>query len=234
MKPIAVFRHSLAEGPGHIATYMKRMGRDIKLIAIDHGDAVPADPTLFAGLCFMGGPMSVNDPLPWIPEALSLIRNAVDADVPVIGHCLGGQLMSKALGGTVTANPVKEIGWRNVALSGPAARNWFGARDGFLSFHWHGETFSLPDGATHLLSSDACANQAWAIGKHLAMQCHIEMTEAMIREWCVGGLPEITAASEQPTVQSPEAMQHDIAARVAALHAVAETTYARWRMGLKD
>jgi GMP synthase-like glutamine amidotransferase len=234
MKPIAVFRHSLTEGPGHIATYMKGIGRDIRVIAIDRGDAIPVDPTGFAGLCFMGGPMSVNDPLPWIPEALSLIRTAVAEDVPVIGHCLGGQLMSKALGGVVSGNPVKEIGWREVKLDGAPARDWFGDREGFLSFHWHGETFSLPDGATHLLSSDACENQAWALGKHLAMQCHIEMTVAMIREWCVGGLPEIRAASDQPTVQSPQAMQQDIEARVAALHAVAETAYAKWSEGLKD
>jgi GMP synthase-like glutamine amidotransferase len=123
MKPIAVFRHSLTEGPGHIATYMKANGRDIKVIAIDRGDCVPLDPTAFAGLCFMGGPMSVNDPLPWIPEALSLIRAAMDADIPVIGHCLGGQLMSRALGGVVSANPVKEIGWRDVQLTHPQAQN---------------------------------------------------------------------------------------------------------------
>ena len=78
MKPIAVFRHSLTEGPGHIATYMKGIGRDIKVVAIDRGDVVPHDPTAFAGLCFMGGPMSVNDRLPWIPEVLALIRRATE------------------------------------------------------------------------------------------------------------------------------------------------------------
>jgi GMP synthase-like glutamine amidotransferase len=234
MKPIAVFRHSLTEGPGHIATYMKANGRDIKVIAIDRGDCVPPDPTAFAGLCFMGGPMSVNDPLPWIPEALSLIRAAMDADIPVIGHCLGGQLMSRALGGVVSANPVKEIGWRDVQLTHPQAQQWFGDREGFLSFHWHGETFSVPEGATRLLSSDACENQAWVMGKHLAMQCHVEMTEAMVREWCIGGASEIRAAATQSTVQSPAQIQQDLGARVAALHAVAETAYARWSEGLRD
>jgi GMP synthase-like glutamine amidotransferase len=165
---------------------------------------------------------------------LALIRAAMDADIPVIGHCLGGQLMSKALGGVITANPVKEIGWREVQLQGRQAREWFGDRAGFLSFHWHGETFSLPEGCELLLSSDVCANQAWARGKHLAMQCHVEMTEAMVREWCVGGAAEIRAASAQPTVQSPQQMQQDLEARVAALHAVADATYARWSKGLKD
>lgn len=234
MKPIAVFRHSLTEGPGHIATYMKANGRDIKVIAIDRGDRVPSDPAAFAGLCFMGGPMSVNDPLPWIPEALSLIRAAMDADIPVIGHCLGGQLMSRALGGVVSANPVKEIGWRDVRLTHPQAHEWFGDCGGFLSFHWHGETFSVPGGATHLLSSDACENQAWAIGKHLAMQCHIEMTGAMVREWCIGGAREIRAAATLPTVQSTAQIQQDLEVRVAALHAVAEIAYARWSEQLRD
>ncbi|HEY9193446.1 MAG TPA: type 1 glutamine amidotransferase, partial [Methyloversatilis sp.] len=114
------------------------------------------------------------------------------------------------------------------------AREWFGDRSGFLSFHWHGETFSLPEGCERLLSSDVCANQAWSRGKHLAMQCHVEMTEAMVREWCVGGAAEISAASAQPTVQSPQQMQQDLEARVAALHAVADATYAQWSKGLKD
>lgn len=235
MKPIAVFRHSLTEGPGYFATYMKANGRDIKVIAIDRGDRIPSDPAAFAGLCFMGGPMSINDPLPWIPEALWLIRAAMDADVPVIGHCLGGQLMSRALGGVVSANPVKEIGWLDVRLTHhPQAHRWFGDREGFLSFHWHGETFSVPEGATCLLSSDACEHQAWSIGKHLAMQCHIEMTGAMVREWCIGGAREISAAAMQPTVRSPAQIQLDLEARVAALHVVADITYARWSEGLRD
>lgn len=213
---------------------MKGIGRDIRLIAIDSGEAVPGDPTAFSGLCFMGGPMSVNDPLPWIPEVISLIRAAVAADIPVIGHCLGGQLMSKALGGTIGANPVKEIGWHAVRETGATAREWFGERPGFMSFHWHGETFSLPEGATRVLSSDACENQAWVMGKHLAMQCHIEMTEDMVREWCIGGAAEIRAAADQPTVQSPAFIGQDLAARVADLHATAEVAYARWSRGLKD
>src|SRR5687767_4370605 len=102
MKPVAIFRHSPTEGPGFFAAFLEEHGIPWKLIAIDAGETVPDDPTQFSGLGFMGGPMSVNDPLPWIPPVLNLIKHAIDKDIPVIGHCLGGQLMSKALGGQIT------------------------------------------------------------------------------------------------------------------------------------
>ena len=95
--------------------------------------AVPAIEE-FSGLCFMGGPMSVNDDLPWLPPTFAQIRQAVALGIPVIGHCLGGQLISKALGGTVTKNPVKELGWGEVATTDPAASDWLGDLTAFRGF----------------------------------------------------------------------------------------------------
>lgn len=233
MKPVAIFRHSAGEGPGYFATYLESHALPWVLIRIDAGDPVPTDVYDFSGLAFMGGPMSVNDDLPWIPAELQLIRQAVDANVPVIGHCLGGQLMAKALGGAVTRNPAKEIGWGAVtAAQTPAAAAWLGEIQEFLSFHWHGETFSLPPGAEPILSSDYCAHQAFVLGPHLAMQCHVEMTPTMIRAWCESGANEIAHAQSQPSVQQPQDMQRDMDARVAALHAVADRLYGRWIAGL--
>src|SRR4029450_13600583 len=114
MKPIAIFRHSPTEGPGYFASYLDTHGIPWRLVHAAGGEPIPADPSAFAGLTFMGGPMSVNDTLRWIAPELELIRRAVAAGVPCLGHCLGGQLMSKALGGSVTRNPVKEIGWGTV------------------------------------------------------------------------------------------------------------------------
>src|SRR5215471_17613303 len=111
MRPVAIFRHYVTEGPGYFATYLERSGLPWELVKLDEGRTVPTTPDAFSGLVFMGGPMSVNDDLPWIPPVLNLIRSAVARGVPVLGHCLGGQLMSKALGGEVTRAPVKEIGW---------------------------------------------------------------------------------------------------------------------------
>lgn len=202
------------------------------MIRIDAGEAVPIDPRAFSGLVFMGGPMSVNDDLPWIAPVLQLIRDGVDADVPVLGHCLGGQLMAKALGGVVSRNAVKEIGWGEVAvLDTPAAQLWFGhAAKSFVSFHWHGETFTVPPGAQRVLSNPYCENQAFAIGPHLGMQCHIEMTPEMIDLWCTGGAGEI-GRSKSPAVQTVEAIKTNLEQRLASLHRVAEGVYQRWIAG---
>jgi GMP synthase-like glutamine amidotransferase len=233
VRPIAIFRHAATEGAGHFATVLERQNLPWQLIAIDAGMPVPASPEAFSGLAFMGGPMSVNDDLPWIDAELTLIRAAVEADIPVLGHCLGGQLMAKALGGSVTRNPVKEIGWGEVKLvDSPGARAWFGDIPGFTAFHWHGETFTLPPGAEHVLASAHCTNQGFVLGKNLALQCHVEMTPEMIGEWCRVGAGEI-AASDSVAVQRPEAIVAQIAANLAPMQAVAERLYARWLAGLR-
>jgi GMP synthase-like glutamine amidotransferase len=232
MKPVAIFRHFYSEGPGYFATFLDRHSVPWQLIRIDEGEAVPAGIGGFSGLVFMGGPMSVNDPLPWVAQSCALIRAAVTADLPVLGHCLGGQLIAKALGGSITQNRVKEIGWGPVrVLDNAEARAWFGELTGFETFHWHGETFSIPPGAVRLLESADCANQAYALGKVFGMQCHVEMTEGMIRQWCKDGAGEI-AASDSPAVQSPKVMQAGMGPKVAALNAVADRIYTHWIAGL--
>jgi GMP synthase-like glutamine amidotransferase len=181
----------------------------------------------------MGGPMSVNDDLAWIPPVLDLARTCVANDIPVIGHCLGGQLLSKALGGRVGRNPVKEIGWGEVQVATlPDAREW-GPRDAFLSYHWHGDTFSIPPGATRIWASAHCENQGFVVGNSIGMQCHIEMTEDLIETWCETGAGEIEEARRHsPAVQTPDEMRVDIAARVQTLHGVATKVYDRWIAGV--
>jgi GMP synthase-like glutamine amidotransferase len=233
MKPVAVFRVSSTEGPGYFARYLDERGLPWQIVRVDAGDPLPHAPSNYAGLVFMGGPMSVNDDLPWIPHLLALIARAVDEDVPVLGHCLGGQLMSKALGGSVTPNPVKEIGWGTVRVEdSAAARDWFGPVREFLSFHWHGETFTVPQGAVRLASSDHCDNQAFALGRHLGMQCHVEMTPEMIRKWYTEGADEIRG-SPGPAVQSAKQMEEQIGSRLQGLNGVAERLYDRWITGLQ-
>lgn len=234
MKPVAIFRHTPTEGPGYFATYLDGRSIPWKLVKVDAGEMPPADPGEYSGLAFMGGPMSVNDELPWIPGELALIDRAVQEDIPVLGHCLGGQLIAKALGGTVGPNPVKEIGWGRVdVLDSGEARAWFGETRGFLSFHWHGETFTLPQGAVRIAESPACANQAFVLGKHLGMQCHVEMTPEMIRTWCGTGKEEI-AQCAYPSVQQTGEIERHIEPRLAALNGVAARLYDRWIKGLKD
>lgn len=233
MKPVVIFRHVAVEGPGYLATFLDAHGIPWQLIKVDEGDAVPESISAFSGMVLMGGPMSVNDDLPWIGPVLDLIREAVAADVPVLGHCLGGQLISKALGALVTQNPIKEIGWGEVAVSPDAtAHNWFGDMESFNGFHWHGETFSLPTGATHLLASKYCQNQAYAIGKHLAFQCHIEMTPEMVEAWCNVGAVEIRQSSASPAVQSAEVIMENLPLHCFFLNKVANHVYTQWIKGL--
>ena len=235
MKPIAVFRHSPGEGPGYFATFLERQGIPWELIAIDAAVSPPPTPEAYSGLCFMGGPMSVNDDLPWIPRVLELIRSADRLGIPVIGHCLGGQLMAKAFGGTVSRNPVKEIGWGTVTkVASDTANEWMGDVDAFLSFHWHGETFTIPDGANRIMTSPWCGNQAFVRGPHLALQCHVEMTPTMIESWCRIGAEEIAAVRAQPSVQEAAAMKANLDERIRDLRIVADTLYSRWLRGLRS
>jgi GMP synthase-like glutamine amidotransferase len=233
MNPVAVFRTARSEGPGYFATYLERRSIPLQLVALDEGAPVPRDARRFSGLVFMGGPMSVNDDLPWTAPALELVRDAVRKDVPVLGHCLGGQLIAKAFGGVVGPNPVKEIGWGEVRVAQNAlAREWLGDLPAFESFHWHGETFSIPPGGTRILEGPHCANQAFALGKHFGMQCHVEMTEDLIQLWLRGGADEIREAAGSPAVQKPEEIQRNLGPRLDALHMVAERIYERWTGGL--
>jgi GMP synthase-like glutamine amidotransferase len=233
MQEILIFRHAPHEGPGYLADYLGRHRLPSRLIRIDRNDPIPSSIDGVSGLVFMGGPMSVNDPLPWIPPVLRLIREAVSADRPVLGHCLGGQLISKALGGAITKNPVKEIGWLPVSrVDGPLAEKWLdGLPAEFDVFHWHGETFSIPPGATRILASSDCANQAFVIGKTLAFQCHVEMTGELVREWARLGADDLAPVCA--TVQNPQAMTAELDRRVKRLQGIADKFYDRWIQGLR-
>ncbi len=236
MKPVAIFRHAPTEGPGYFATFLEANGVPWELVAIDAGAAIPPDASAFCGLALMGGPMSVNDSLPWIDAECELIRHAVSLDIPVVGHCLGAQLMAKALGGKVTRNPVKEIGWGEATVDDCDERTtWLGDFQGKASvFQWHGETFSIPPGATRLMHNEWCANQMFVRGPHLGMQCHVEMTPEMISTWCesweseIAGLPALP-----PTVQTPMQMREDTAYRLPAMRELANRLYGAWIRGLE-
>ena len=228
MKPLRIFRHISNEGPGYLTDFLDRHHVPYQLVCIDQGDCVPEGLEDIAGLVFMGGSMSVNDDLPWIAQELSLIRRAAALQMPVLGHCLGGQLISKALGGEVTASPIKEIGWHPVQRSEtPLAEAWLGGLPNeFEVFHWHGETFSIPAGAMPILTGLACANQGFVTGNMLALQGHIEMTAAMVQDWIAHGQDELCQAA--PGVQNPTLMMQDLQQRVTRLHGVADVLYSRW------
>jgi GMP synthase-like glutamine amidotransferase len=233
MRPVAIFRFSPGDEPGRFAEWLDASGRPWRLISLHDGDAVPASAAGFAGIGMMGGPMSVNDPLPWVAPMISLLRDAVARGVPVIGHCLGGQLLAKALGAQVRVAEVAEIGWNDVeSTDAAAADEWFGGRSRFAMFQWHYERFDLPAGARRLLANAWTPNQAFvADGRHIGMQGHVEITAAIARSWVAHSGDELPARSTA-SMQCADDLLRDLDTRVAASSAVADDIYARWARGL--
>ncbi len=227
MAPVLIFRHIAHEGPGYLGDFLRDKKIPSEMICVDQGEPLPENPYGASALVFMGGPMSVNDPLPWIADELALIRQAIDRGIPVLGHCLGGQLMAKALGARVHANPVSEIGWhKSSRIDNAATRDWLaGVPDEAELFHWHGETFDIPAGATSLLQSRFCPNQAFVYGNSLGFQCHIEMTAPLVEKWVEESRGELQVSE---SVQSEQEMLHDLQARIGRLNRIADTIYSRW------
>jgi GMP synthase-like glutamine amidotransferase len=231
MRPVAIFRFSPTEGPGRFAEWLDAHSVPRRVIALDAGEAVPPEPDGFSGIAMMGGPMSANDPLSWNAPLTELLRSAVTKDVPVIGHCLGGQLLARALGAEVTKAPAPEIGWGDVRTTSNGAHKWFGKREGFITFQWHYDAFALPAGATRVLTNSVNAEQAYALGKHIGLQGHIEMTRSMVETWCRTGASELPEQTVGAT-QSRADILNDIDARLRDLGDVADGVYAQWAKGL--
>ncbi|MGD9895293.1 MAG: type 1 glutamine amidotransferase, partial [Dehalococcoidia bacterium] len=182
---ILILEHTAGDGPAHFGEWLTATGRPMRLVQIHAGDPVPRDLGDHAGVCVLGGPMSANDPLPHLHQELALIELALAADVPVIGHCLGAQLLAKALGAAIGRSPAPEIGWYPLTVQDtPAAREWFGAERAPWVMQWHREAFALPAGATPLAGSAACPQQAFGWrDRHLAVQCQPEAERDKIALW---------------------------------------------------
>jgi len=207
------------------------------LVRVHAGDAVPASIDGHAGLCVLGGPMSVNDGhLAHIRTAHALVRDALDRGVPSIGHCLGGQLIAKVLGARVGESPAPEIGWHAIEIADtPAARRWFGDAHAPVVMQWHYEAFALPEGATPLAGNASCPWQAfeWA-GIHLGMQFHPEADRRKVEGWVAKDRQEALASGHRPTVQAPALIAEGIDAHVAPMRALAHRLYDVWGGALRD
>jgi GMP synthase-like glutamine amidotransferase len=170
-------------------------------------------------LIVMGGPMSVNDEteLPWLRDEKQFIREAIRSGLPVLGVCLGSQLIASALGARVYRNAQKEIGWFPVEAV-PTDADVFHFPGGFQAFHWHGETFDLPPGAIRLARSAACANQAFQVGRRtLGLQFHLEVTPGAVRAFIDNGGGELRPA---PYIQSAAALTAVPASAYIAINAL--------------
>lgn len=216
---VQVLQHVPFEGPGSMAAWLAARKLEVGCTRLYAGDPLPRARQIDA-LIALGGPMSVNDEsrLAWLRPEKQLVRDAVARGIPVLGICLGAQLIASALGARVYPGAAKEIGWFPVQGLPPAAPGARGFRfpPECLAFHWHGETFDLPPGAVRLASSAACENQAFQLGQRvLALQFHLETTPASaaaLIEHCRG---ELTPG---PWVQTEDALRAAPASRYTAIN----------------
>jgi GMP synthase-like glutamine amidotransferase len=185
-----VFQHVPHEGLGALEPWFAAWGAQASSTRLFAGE-LPPDASAYDFLVVLGGPMNVyeEEKYPWLAPEKIAIRAALDAGKAVLGLCLGAQLMSVALGGEVTRNAHREIGWWPVDKVPGARDHWAAAvgscfPDRFETFHWHGDTFSVPPGATALFRSEGCANQGFAWGdRAVGLQFHPEITADAIAAW---------------------------------------------------
>ncbi len=187
-----VIQHLAAEGPGLIAAVAQGHGFTLDVRRMDRGDAVPAAHAV-DGLVVLGGTMGASETTahPHLAAEQRLLAEACARDIPVLGVCLGAQLLAAALGARVFRGPAPEIGFGDVTLTPEGARDPILGPSGpaFPAFHWHGDTFDLPSGATHLAASAAYPQQAFRVGaRAYGFQFHVELDRALARDW-VGALP---------------------------------------------
>ncbi len=208
---ILVLQHVEAEGPGLIGAVALENGFSLQTVGLFRGERVPADPLPWCAIVVIGGPMGVYDEeeYPFIPHELRLIESAFRARVPVLGVCLGAQMMARAAGGRVTSGDKKEIGFYDIGLTpeGLGDRLLLGLPEEFTVFQWHGDTFSIPEGARNLASSPLFEHQLIKVGTNsYGLQFHIEVTEHMVREFLTAGEDELRGV---PYIKSPEAIMEE-------------------------
>lgn len=178
-------QHVPFEGLGSIQSWLESRSARVSVTRLFEEVRFP-NPSAMDCLIVMGGPMSANDEslYPWLAPEKRFIAEAIASSKGVLGICLGAQLIASSLGAKVFANPEREIGWFPIQPPPGASRSAFSSPFQVPQevFHWHGETFELPPGATQLARSDACEHQAFSIGDRvLGLQFHLETTAASAR-----------------------------------------------------
>ncbi|MDJ0833081.1 MAG: type 1 glutamine amidotransferase [Gammaproteobacteria bacterium] len=228
MKPILVFTHDACEPPGYIRTLLERLDypcQQVCLLDQDYADGIIDDKS---AIVLMGGPGDVNQPTDWMQREMQLIRRAEQLDIPILGVCLGAQLMSKAIGGDVQAGATLEVGWHPIELL-PAAHEhpWFaGLPASFTAFQWHAHIFSPPPGAQVMATNHCAQCQAYAYHRHLALQFHLEMNQQHIHELIEKYSSDLDGDSA--CVHSAEQILQDIDNRCEQAFAIADQLIGNW------
>ncbi len=231
---VLVLQHTREDPPGFLGQWLDAQdGVRWRVLCAEAGEAYPASVRGYRALALLGGEWSANDERPSLRHAEALIREADALGIPVLGHCLGGQLMARAFGGRVERLPQPEVGWLPIARADTdAARAWFGDAAAPTVYQWHYDSFvALPPGAQALASSPACAHQAFALGPHLAMQFHVEITPEKIANWLAdpGEVYPDAVRRHPDSVQDAASMNAATARHQAGSEALASHIYRIWR-----
>lgn len=198
-RTVLIIQHAEPEPPGLIASVLAERGYTCRIIQTHRHEPLPATLGDAVGLVVMGGPMGVYDQaeFPHLAGELHLLQAAVAAQLPVLGVCLGSQLLAAALGARVYPGPVKELGWYPVQLSAAGAHDplWQGEAAAFTALVWHGDVFDLPTGATLLASTTQVAHHAFRFGpKAYGLLFHLEATPAQLAGMCSAFAGELASA----------------------------------------
>lgn len=200
MKSLIIQNEAIV-GPGLVKSAMETAGWELDIRVMDKpGSVLPDNLNAYRALVILGGSMSANDegPYPHLKKVYRLFQEAYEKDLPTLGSCLGGQLMAKALGASVTHNPVKEIGWFTLRLTADGLKSplFNGIPEGIPVFHWHRDTFSLTSCSNLLASTQTCAHQACSFGLNsYALQFHLEITPEIIKKWIGAWSDELVEAN---------------------------------------
>ncbi|MEA2322668.1 MAG: hypothetical protein QOD81_2518 [Solirubrobacteraceae bacterium] len=229
---LLVLQHLFCEHPGSFSDVIRERDVEVTTVELDQGEQLPALADVDA-ILVMGGPMSANDDHdhPWLAAERAFIAEAVWAGVPVLGACLGAQLLAAALDAAVYAapgGPEVGLGPVDVTDAGRADPVFAGLAPSFVACHWHGDTYDLPDGAELMASTSQCRNQAFRVGDSAyGVQFHVEVTADQIAQW--RQVRSYVAALE--AVLDPEAAQafmSETEASVPELSAVGRRLISAW------
>ena len=180
MSDVLFVQNTITEGSGYLGDLLQNDGFEITSVNAKHEQLPEKD---FSLVVILGAPESANDNLPYLQTEQQLIKKCVEKNIPVLGICLGSQLIAKTFGAKVYSGPLKEIGFYNDLKIHNNTSFFSGFKNPFTVFHWHGDTFDLPEGAVRLVSSEHYLNQAFQYKSAVGLQFHLEVNEEMINLW---------------------------------------------------
>jgi len=217
MKRVLIITHVESEGPGTLGYFLRSLGDVvIQRTRLYNGETLPDEVRDVDAIVIMGGPMNVYDEneYPFLKEETDFLSSAIEANIPILGICLGAQMIAKASYASVSRAFEKECGWRDVSLTDTGRRDilFQGVTDPVRVFQWHEDTFEIPYGGTLLATSKECTNQAFRYGNAYGLQFHVEVTRDMLVNW-MGDVPEC-----RDSVEDYETIKDDLHAQARVIY----------------